>query len=320
MYMDSETNTPQQPPRLLFWVVSILLVLILAAAFWLPAHQTRALKPAVPTNTAVPVDYDGEAIPVAFPDLQANPAAYLEQRIRVSGLYARLAPPDCAAYSGPIIRWGVVADELQMNAIGMETVRHLIPVDTMLTVEGVWRRYVGPVGCGKEPPEDVIWYLAVERIVQPNPLPLPGLPGGITGSGGGVVPTMTATAVPGILDETTVTPAASPPTVVGTTTPTATINTIPVVTVTPELSPTVAIATMTPPIIGGTLTATSDGGNVPTATATATPTPNRTTTPGPNPTSTPNNGQPPSVPTATPGDVEPPYPEPPTLTPDGSYP
>ena len=319
--MSDDRNTSQQSPRLLFWVVGILLILVLAAALWWPSSQTRALKPAVPTNTAVPIDYDGEAIPVAFPDLQTDPAAYLEQRIRVSGLYTRLSPPDCAAYSGPIIRWGVVADELQMNAIGMETVRHLIPVDTMLTVEGVWQRYVGPVGCGKEPLEDVIWYLAVERIVQPNPLPLPGAPGG--DPGGGVVPTMTATVVLSPPVDTVVTPTVDPVAGAGTLTPIATISTFPVVTVTPVLPPTAgaetATPTVTPPAVGGTPTATSSAGDLPTATATATPL--ETVTPGPSPTSTSNNGQPPSIPTATPADVVPPYPEPPTPTSTGpSYP
>jgi hypothetical protein len=40
-----------------------------------------------------------------------------------------------------------------------------------MTVEGYWRLYEGPLGCGKNAPRAAIWYLEVLRIVEPNPLP-----------------------------------------------------------------------------------------------------------------------------------------------------
>jgi len=294
--------------------------MILAAVLWGIPQQPRALKPIVATQQAVPIDFDGNVVSVPFPELQSGPADYLGRRIRVSGQYARLIPPDCVSYNGPVIQWGIVADELQMNARGMESVRHLIPVDTMLTVEGVWRRYVGPVGCGKEPADDVIWYLAVERILQPNPLPLPGMPGSSAGGGAAMTPTAVSDSP---LDGTPAATATTSATgAVGTAMPTVNPN----ATLTPMLLPTAALgtptATMTPPAISPTPSATAGAGSLPpttTATATATATLNG---PVPSPTSASNNGQPPTAPTATPGEAETPgYPAPVTNTPDpSSYP
>jgi len=317
--MSQETNESQTIKRAAAWGLALLLLLLLImmATAW-PGSRSRPIKPSVPTDTAVPVTYDAQFMPVSFPDLQADPEKYRDQRIRVTGSFTRLAAPDCdslALFNGPVIRWGLIADELQMNAQGLEPLLHLIPPDAMLTVEGVWRRYRGPSGCGKEPETASVWYLVVSRIVQPNPLLLPGTPraAGIPG----VQPSLTPTAVfdnqltptPTAVTETAVTP-----TQAGLTLPTETPPVVPIlptedVTLTPNV------------IVTPTATPTNAGAAGPTATVTATAT--ETATPGSQSTATPGDGTlPPGAPTATPGQAETPaYPGPGNNpTPSPSYP
>lgn len=327
--MSDETNESQNPRRVIGWVLAILLLLLLliiATVFWWPANDSRLIKPFVPTKTAVPVTYDATFEPVSFPDLQSNPEQYRDQRIRVTGRYTRLAPPDCVSFDGPVIRWGLIAEELQMNAQGLESLLHLIPADTTLTVEGVWRRYQGPSGCGKAPEIASVWYLVVTRIVQPNPLPLPGLPpidGGAVD--GGTVSTMTATAV---LDESAEpTPVVGEETAVSPTQLTATPTQLPTNTPQTGFTPTPVVTPTVLSTIPATASATPAAGNQPTATtgptATITATPTETATPDPNASATPTNGaQPPiGVPTAT-SEIVPTsaYPAPETATPSSGYP
>ncbi len=318
--MSDETNETQLPRRAIGWVSALFLLLLLmmaATALW-PGSDSRLIKPFVPTETAVPVTYDAPFEPVSFPDLQANPELYRDQHIRVTGRYTRLTPPNCVSFDGPVIRWGLIADDLQMNAQGLESLLHLIPADTTLTVEGVWRHYRGPSGCGKEPETASVWYLVVSRIVQPNPLPLPGLPP----INGGAVPTMTATAVSGaqLTPTPTVNETAVTPTLPGAT-PTQ------VFTITPPGVPTITPTdtTLTPNATALPTASPTSVFDIPaTATATATATPTLAgATPDSNATATPtNNSQTPvGVPTATPEAVETSsYPAPPTSTPFSGYP
>ena len=128
--MSEETNELQTPRRMIGWVLAILLLLLLimvATALW-PGNNARPVKPSLPTETAVPVNYDAPFEPISFPDLQANPEQYRDQRIRVTGRFTRLTPPDCVSFDGPVVRWGLIAEDLQMNAQGLESLLHLIPV------------------------------------------------------------------------------------------------------------------------------------------------------------------------------------------------
>jgi len=303
--MSDETNESQTMRHKIGWVLALLLLLLLimgATALW-PGNSARLIKPFVPTRTAVPVTYDAQFEPVSFPDLQANPEQYRDQQIRVTGRYTRLTPPNCVSFDGPIIRWGLIAEDLQMNAQGLESLLHLIPADTTLTVEGVWRRYRGPVGCGKELETASVWYLVVSRIVQPNPLPLPGMPP-VNGSASGTGPTASAVSnehsepTPTVDGETavTLTPPTATPTQLPTNTPPGFPTTSPV-DGTPTLLPTSQPIASATPVSGSQPTATAATATVaPTATVTSTPNPNATATPG-------NGSQPPiGIPTATPGE------------------
>ncbi len=231
--------------------------------------QARPLKPGRPSPTPSPLVIDGIPRPVAFPDLGANPRVFINQLIQVTGSYTPLTPAVCDLYKGPLTVWGLVADNLQMGAVGYETVLQLVPPGTSLTVEGFWRFYVGPLGCGKEPPHEGLWYLEVRRIVQPNPLTRATI-GGEGAADGLPVPTESV----GSLDTPPPANVITPTVEVG--------NGGVVVSITPPPSATpTPITVVLPSPTGG---ATLPGTSVPSPTLPAQPTPS---TPAPTPTSSP---------------------------------
>jgi hypothetical protein len=124
----------------------------------------------LPTRTLLPGTFESNLSLVSFPNLAEDPIAYRDQRIQVTGEFTPVTPPDCRPYSGPPIAWSLVSDELQLNAIGFEDVLRLVAPGTTMTVSGIWRAYQGPLGCGKEPEDGTVWYLQVDRIIEPNPL------------------------------------------------------------------------------------------------------------------------------------------------------
>jgi hypothetical protein len=149
-------------------------VLLLAGlsllAFSLSARTAQPLYPNLPTFTRIAETVTFEAVSVGFAELNADPAAFQDQRLQVTGEFTPVDPPACLDFNGPHLQWSLVADELQLNAIGFEDVLRLVSPDTELTVTGIWRAYQGPMGCGKEPPDGTVWYLAVDQILKPNPL------------------------------------------------------------------------------------------------------------------------------------------------------
>ena len=166
--LETEQSTTAEP-RWWWWLLAgLALVLLIWLVVWLSG--SRPLKFWSDTAVSPETTLNPQALLVNFDALNNNPAEYANKRIRVTGNYLRLEPPDCALFSGPRIQWGLVADGLQLNAVGFETiVLHIVPPNTQMTVEGIWRRYPGPAGCGKEPDRG-LWYLDVEQIVAPNPL------------------------------------------------------------------------------------------------------------------------------------------------------
>lgn len=242
---------------------------------------------------------------VTFTDLQNDPEAFRDRPVRVSGALLKLPPPKCIPNSGPVIEWALIAEELRLDAIGFERAIRLLADDTPITVDGVFRLYEGPLGCGKGAPEGSAWFLEVIRVVQPNPLVTMGGPLGV------VAPSTTTSGGPLLPPGSSVTPT-NQSTPSGTGTP----GGVPTMTPTGGLPPT---ATVTP--IGGTPSTTS----IPTATATSASTPQLTATSTrltptstPTPTSTRGPGSTPT-PTGTLGG----YPSPATATPTstgGGYP
>jgi hypothetical protein len=143
------------------------LVLVVSA---LVNRNGRPLYPNLPTFTPPAATLTGELAVLTFAELNADPDAYRDRRIQVAGDFASVPPPTCTPHAGPSIRWSLVAEELQLNAVGFENVLRLLAEGTPMTVTGIWRLYSGPAGCGKAPPDANVWFLAVDQIVEPNPL------------------------------------------------------------------------------------------------------------------------------------------------------
>lgn len=265
--------------RLIISGVCLFMAVLLVVLF-LANNSNRPLQPVRTLATAELVLISSEANFVTFPELDANPTAYLNQFIRVSGTYNPLRPPTCQPYNGPSIHWSLISEGLQLDATGYEAILREVPPNTILTVEGIWRRYHGPYGCGKEPPANDAWHLEVMQIIQPNPLfgadaialdtilgpgPLPTEAG---------LPTPTATVV---VVETAVLISPTPtPTFLFT--PTATPTTLLLVTETPTTAVgtpniTTTPITPTPTLTPTPLTITPGATRIPTQTPTITPTP-----------------------------------------------
>lgn len=297
-----EETTERRPISPLAITGGALLVLLVLALL-LTRGGERPLKPIRPSATPAELNQNSQAILVTFDELNANPYAFQNQRIRITGSYTPQPKPDCTDFKGLLIRWALINNNLQLNGYGFEEVLKLVPSDTTLTVEGIWRLYEGLSGCGKGTPQALIWYLQVERIVQPNPLfglgPVPegNSPAPIgTPRPDGTDPTPTAE------DGTAVfTPTMSPTT---TTTPTAT----PTPLMTPSPTATLLSGESTPTPSNLFITNTPVSGANPTATGTA-----PTTTNTPPPLTTPGTAVPtiPSLGTSTPG---------PSPTPGSGYP
>jgi hypothetical protein len=251
---------------------------------------------------------------VTFSQLQEDPDSFRDRLIRVSGSLLKVPPPVCLPFSGPSVEWALVAEELRLDAVGFERAISLLDDGIPMTVDGFFRLYDGPMGCGKAAPDGSAWFLDVTKIVQPNPLIASGLqpgrilPGNET-PGGPIVPPGSSVTPTG---EATPTSVLTPPTA-------GTPGIIPTMTPT---GPVLPIPTATSTVGPGTPTVTS----IPTASSTApatsqfTPTPSPTPLPGtptvsPTPTSTLFPGTPTVTPTPTPTSDAYPGPGTPTATP-----
>ena len=138
-------------------------------AYSLAGGSNHPLYPALPTFTP-PGTTDFQVRVISFTELNNDPASFRNQRLQVSGIYTPMSALKCLDHTGPIIRWGLVAEGLQLNAAGFEDLLRLVDEGIEMTVIGTWRLYRGPLGCGKEPADKAIWYLEVDRILEPNPL------------------------------------------------------------------------------------------------------------------------------------------------------
>lgn len=312
METQSESEANQINPKLLIGAAILVTIagVIILFAIVRPTSNTTNLLPILVTPTTSPDEsLSSTPVPVTFTDLNADPLSYLNRPIQVSGSFIELDSPACPRFTGPNPEWALVSEDLQLEAKGFERVVQILSPGTNMVVQGIWRLYQGPLGCGKGPRADSSWYLQVQRIVQPNPLVGDGNANlvDIQGATQGF-PALVPTGVP------TVSPATIPPQVIGTAAATATLDqTLPTVTV--GATGTIESGTIgTPP---GTLTATippAPGANTPFPSMT--PIATATTGSGGETGSTPTP-QTPLPPTSTPtsGDS---YLGPPTITPSPS--
>ena len=235
---------------------------LLIFIFFLAACRGRGSFKPEQADATPAGDLVREPLVVSFEELDGDPRAYQNRLLRVTGALVQVPPLPCTRVNGPVPQWALVGEELRLNGRGFERVLRLVPEGVELTVDGFWRRYRGPVGCGKEPPAETIWYLDAVRLVQPNPLP--GLEG-LLGSG---LPRATIQPDGTLPGGETATPTATPS---GTPTSTATGT---------------ATVTGTPPT--STVTPSPTNGPEQTTTRQATPTPSRTPRPGETLTATPS--------------------------------
>ena len=268
------------------------LVLVVSA---LVNRNGRPLYPNLPTFTPPAATLTGELAVLTFAELNADPDAYRDRRIQVAGDFASVPPPTCTPHAGPSIRWSLVAEELQLNAVGFENVLRLLAEGTPMTVTGIWRLYSGPAGCGKAPPDANVWFLAVDQIVEPNPL---------FGEGGAMLTVVAGSPLATLPPLDLTVPTATATLTLTATVPLASPETPPATT--PAVLPTIGAAATATPTMTATLATPGTVG-----TPTPTPTPTQTGTPGPSPTAGPSPTPSatieggattePGIPTATPG-------------------
>ena len=300
--------------RLLFGAIlfaALAAALVLLAIF---GRTTRAgdLLPLLATPTVYTEGLsDFAPLSLSFGELNADPVAYLNRPVQVSGSFLPLDPPKCARHTGPNSEWALVSEELQLEALGFERLLRILEPGTAMTVQGIWRLYQGPLGCDKGPPFGSAWYLQVQRIVQPNPLigSGTGAPMNLQDANPGL-PSLIATGIP---TETPVpTPTQDPAAPLATATavlPTAEITTPPTATIDSTAFPTV-------PATATAATATAEAGSTPLPTSSPSPTATSASGGGQAPTETPGISIPPTS-TQTSGGG---YPGPATSTPPSSYP
>ncbi len=146
------------------WITSFLIFILVACT-----NDSGQLKPGGERGEVDAVLSDQPQL-VTFSELQADPDAYRDRLIRVTGVFYRMPPPACFPYSGPKTLWSLISEDLRLDAVGFEPLTRLISEEIEMTVDGFFRLYEGPIGCGKGAPKESAWYLDVIKIVQPNPL------------------------------------------------------------------------------------------------------------------------------------------------------
>lgn len=149
----------------------LLAILMLALVLLGCNSETRPLKPFLATATPPAAVVFADPLAITFEELNSDPQSFLGKTIRVDGDFVRLPVTVCdGQLKGPNPQWALVADSLQMNSVGFDSLLSIVPEGISFTVEGVWTLYRGPVGCGKEPPTKPVWYIDVVQIVRPNPI------------------------------------------------------------------------------------------------------------------------------------------------------
>ncbi|MCA9952879.1 MAG: hypothetical protein KDE48_24685 [Anaerolineales bacterium] len=238
-----------------------------------------------------------EPITISLNDLAANPEFFKGTTLHLTGNYHKLPKLICNSDPHPSpVTWGLVGDGLMANAGGLDSqLRPLLAEGQLITAEGNWRQWNGPVGCGKSAPIKTIWYLAVNRIIDPHPL-------------------VRITATAPTIAELPPQPATLPPVAVTQPVP----DSIPTPSVTVIAQETAVTATSTPiqteftptPTVDGTLTEIPNGSSTatiqidgtPSSTPDGTATPQQTGTPDGSgtPTGTPGSGTPQATGTTAP--------------------
>jgi hypothetical protein len=264
-------------------LLSLLLLALLMSAGCARSETGSGVLAGVPAPTFPPPP--APAATVSIDELVAEPAAYAGQYIRLSGQYRRLPLPVCEGL--PRLSpagWQLAGGEEAIAAGGFDGLfRSLVVEGLTVTVEGRWLQWTGPFGCGKTAPVEALWYLAVQSVVEPQPLVRVTLtpPRGVAPTAVAGLPTVapspttSGTALASPTGITAVTPGPATPTIrVPTVTAATTVTRLPTATGAAPLTATATISGTSP---SGTLPPTITG-TPPTVTATGQP--RATGTPG----------------------------------------
>ncbi len=157
------------------FVATFILLMVLLGGCSEEARPLKPIRPIPPTPSTIYSNIDDLALDATHAQLFDASDAYLDQLIRIEGSLGRIDAPACLHHKGPLMQWGLVGlnnfgETVLMNAYGFEKAVELVSDGTPFLIEGVWKRYTGALGCGKEPPTQTIYYLEVIEILQPNPL------------------------------------------------------------------------------------------------------------------------------------------------------
>jgi hypothetical protein len=149
-------------------IIVLCLVIIIAISACQSEEQGPDLRSPVATIAGKPL----QSVSVSPITLVRNPSALEDQYIELAGNYKQLPIQVCAGEShlSPI-GWRLAIGDLEIPASGFEQqLRDLVEDGLPLVVDGRWKQWEGPVGCGRRVPVQQIWYLAVTEIISPNPL------------------------------------------------------------------------------------------------------------------------------------------------------
>ncbi|MAT98745.1 MAG: hypothetical protein CL608_16505 [Anaerolineaceae bacterium] len=152
--------------HLIFLLVLLTLLIACGEARPTPTPFADAAEPEETPDTAQP-------LAVSITELVADPEAYADSFIEITGQYRRLPLLVCDSDPHPApATWELAAADGSVVAIGGfgSQVRSLLPSNLTMTVVGVWQLFEGPVGCGKSATTAEIWYLKARDIVSPSPI------------------------------------------------------------------------------------------------------------------------------------------------------
>lgn len=152
-------------------LITVLLFTILLTVSCTTAVSTT---PTPFIQRATPTPNIGGANPLQLPiaEVLSNPVAYEGARIQIRGRFKKLPLRVCEGelYRSPA-SYSLTDGTQILFADGFEDqIRQLLPEQIEMEVSGIWRKWSGPVGCGKEAVRSEAYYLDVRNVISPNPI------------------------------------------------------------------------------------------------------------------------------------------------------